>query len=239
MRRTLTVLLVLGASLGGGSALRAQSIPSPLRYIEPKQSFGISAGYLFTSPSVEINDAEIEFGPQSAPMVQARYQIRLGGPLSGEVRALFSPSSRTVYEPTGEQDPQLFVPAAVGSQDMALLIGEAGIVFHLTGPRTWRGLAPFVGGTGGIATDLSRGSDLEEDFDVPETSRYDFGPGFALGLGIGTDWFPSRRLSVRVEAHDRLWQIEAPEGLANRAGSRDVSEWTHNFSVDIGAALHF
>ncbi|HEX2190324.1 MAG TPA: hypothetical protein VHG51_15560 [Longimicrobiaceae bacterium] len=227
------------APLSSASALGAQSIPSSIRYIEPKQSFGVSLGYLFTNPAVEINDTQVEFGPQSAPMVDLRYQIRLSGPLSGEVRAGFSPSKRRVYEPTSEQNPALFVPREVGTQDMALVIGEAGLVFHLTGPRTWNGLAPFVAGTGGVVTDLNRGSDLEEDFNIPETALYDFGPGFAIGLGLGTDWFPTRRLSVRLEARDRFWQIETPQGLANLAGERDVSEWTHNFSVNLGAALHF
>lgn len=239
MRRTLTAILALAASLGGASALRAQSVPSPIRYIEPKHSFGVSLGYLFTSPAVEINETQVEFGPQSAPMIDARYQIRFGGPLSGEVRAGFIPAKRRVYEPTGETNPSAFVPREVGTQDMAMVVGEAGLVFHLTGPRTWHGLAPFLAGTGGIVSDLNRGSDLEEDFNIPETTRYDFGPGFAIGLGLGTDWFPTRRLSVRVEARDRLWQIKAPQGLANLAGQRSVSEWTHNFSVNLGAALHF
>ena len=237
MRRTLIAALALGALFGGGSALRAQSVPSSIRYVDPKQSIGISGGYLFTSPAVEINDEQIEYGPQSAPMVDARYQIRFGGPLSGEVRVGFSPTRRTVYAPTTEQNTELFVPVEVGEEDVALLLGEAGLVFHLTGPRTWNGLAPFVGGTGGLVTDLNRESELEED--VVEAARYDFGPAFALGLGAGTDWFPTRRLSVRVEARDRLWKVEAPSQIATLAGQRSVSEWTHNFSLSFGAALHF
>lgn len=237
MRRTLIAALALGALLGGGSALRAQAIPSPIRYVDPKQSVGLLAGYLFTSPAVEINDEQIELGPQSGPMVTARYQIRFGGPLSGEVRVGFSPTQRKVYAPTTETDPDLFVPVEVGEEDVALLMGEGGLVFHLTGPRTWNGLAPFVAGSGGLATDLARGSDLEDD--IAETARYDFGPSFALGFGAGTDWFPTRRLSVRVEARDHFWKIEAPTQIANLAGANKISEWTHNFSINLGAALHF
>jgi hypothetical protein len=236
MRRTLIAALALGALFVGGSALRAQTIPSPIRYVDPKQSVGVSAGYLFTSPAVEINDEQIEFGPQSGPMVTARYQIRFGGPVSGEARVSFSPTQRKVYAPTTETDPDLFVPVEVGEENLALLMGEAGLVFHLTGPRTWHGLAPFVAGSGGLATDLARGSDLEED--IAETSRYDFGPSFALGLGAGTDWFPTRRLSVRLEARDHFWKIEAPTQIANLADAK-ISEWTHNFSIHLGAAFHF
>ena len=237
MRRTLIAALALGALLGCGSALRAQAIPSPIRYIDPKQSVGISAGYLFTSSAVEINDEQIELGPQSGPLVTARYQIRFGGPLSGEVRVGFSPTERRVYAPTDETNPELFVPEEVGTESVGLLMGEGGIVFHLTGPRTWNGLAPFAAASGGLATDISRGSELEDD--IAETARYDFGPSFALGLGAGTDWFPTRRLSVRLEGRDHFWKIEAPTQIANLAGETKISEWTHNFSVSIGAALHF
>jgi hypothetical protein len=236
MRRTLIAALALGALFGVGSALRAQTIPSPIRYVDPKQSFGISAGYLFTSPALEINDEKIEFGPQSAPLVTARYQIRFGGPLSGEARVGFSPTQRKVYAPTDEPDPELFVPEEVGEEDAALLLGEAGLVFHLTGPRTWNGLAPFLAGTGGLALDLAGGSDLEED--IPENARFEFGPSFALGLGAGTDWFPTRRLSVRLEARDHLWKIEAPTQIEALADAK-LSEWKHNFSLSLGAAFHF
>jgi len=236
MRRTLIAALALGALFVGGSALRAQTIPSPIRYVDPKQSFGISGGYLFTSPAVEINDEQIEFGPQSGPLVTARYQIRFGGPLSGEARVSFSPTQRKVYAPTDETDPRLFVPEQLGEEDVALLMGEAGLVFHLTGPRTWHGLAPFVAGTGGLAADLAGGSELEED--LTENARYEFGPSFALGLGAGTDWFPTPRLSVRLEARDHLWKIQAPALIENRANT-NLSEWTHNFSLSFGAAFHF
>lgn len=236
MRRTLIAALALCALFGAGSALRAQTIPSPIRYVDPKQSFGVSAGYLFTSPAVEINDEQVEFGPQSGPLVTARYQIRFGGPLSGEARLSFSPTQRKVYAPSAETNPDLFVPEEVGEENLALLMGEAGLVFHLTGPRTWHGLAPFVAGSGGLATDLARGSDLEED--IAETARYDFGPSFALGLGAGTDWFPTRRLSVRLEARDHFWKIEAPAQISTLADAK-LSEWTHNFSINLGAAFHF
>ncbi len=236
MRRTLIAALALGALFGVGSALRAQTIPSPIRYVDPKQSFGISAGYLFTSPALEINEEKFVFWPQCAPLVTARYQIRFGGPLSGEARVGFSPTQRKVYAPTDEPDPELFVPEEVGEEDAALLLGEAGLVFHLTGPRTWNGLAPFLAGTGGLALDLAGGSDLEED--IPENARFEFGPSFALGLGAGTDWFPTRRLSVRLEARDHLWKIEAPTQIEALADAK-LSEWKHNFSLSLGAAFHF
>ncbi|HEX7243665.1 MAG TPA: hypothetical protein VF263_25485 [Longimicrobiaceae bacterium] len=236
MRRTLIAALAVGSLLAGASGLEAQSIPSHIRYIEPKQSLGLFGGYLWTQPSIEINDAEIALGPKSAPLVGAQYNLRFAGPLSGEVRLAFAPTERTLYGPVTENDPREFVPVEAGTADVALLVAEAGLTFHVTGQRTWHGIAPFVAGTGGLVMDLNAGTSADDA--IPEAARYDFGPAFALGLGIGTDWFPTERLSVRVEGRNRLWQVEAPAGL-RPSNLRELSEWTHNFSLSIGAALHF
>ncbi|HEX2091331.1 MAG TPA: hypothetical protein VHG28_02975, partial [Longimicrobiaceae bacterium] len=221
---------------GGASALRAQTIPSPIRYIETRQWAGAFAGYLFSNPSVGINETDIELGPRSAPLVGLQYGFRFAGPLAGEARVGFGPTERKVYAPGTATGSDPAVPQEVGTADVALLMGEAGLVFSLTGQRTWHGIAPFLVGTGGLVADLNRGSDADEE--VTAAARYDFGPAFAVGFGIGTDWFPTERLSVRLEGRDRLWKIEVPPGL-RPSSVRSASEWTHNFSISLGAALHF
>lgn len=233
MRRTLTAAFALAALLGSAPRAEGQQIPSPYRYIEPKQSIGVFGGYLLADPSIGIGEQEVELGPRSAPVAGLAYTIRFTGPLSGEVRAGFSPTERTVYRPTSQTD---LTPVPVATVDVSLLMAEAGLRFQLTGPRTWRGFAPYVVGSGGLMTDLDRNADAE--IDIPAGARFDFGPSFAVSAAIGTDWFPTRRLSLRAEARDHLWQIRAPEGL-RATGVRDVSEWTHNIAISLGAALHF
>lgn len=236
MRRTPLFALVLAALLGSAHAAGAQQIPSPIRYVETTQSLGFFAGYLLTDPGIALDtiNRDVEFGPRSAPVVGARYTVRFGGPVSGEASLGFSPTERKVFAPVSETDR---TPVELDrTESVPLLIGEAGIRFHLTGPRTWHGLAPFVVGSAGVVADLD-GSGHTEDDGVPETARFGFGPSLAVGAAIGTDWFPTRRLSLRAEVRDHLWRISAPEGF--RAPRQEISEWTHNVAFTLGAALHF
>lgn len=237
MGKTLTGIFAL-ALLLPGSFLEAQQIPSPFRYIEETQSAGFFAGYLWTNPAEEpTGDGGIvmELGPRSAPIFGARYNIRFGGPFTGEASLGFIPSERTVYARDTTAATQVPPVEEVGTTGMAILLAEAGVRFHLTGPRTWNGLAPFVVGTGGLVGDLSRTPAAEAG--VPPEERFRFGPGFAVALGMGTDWFPTRRLSVRAEARNQLWRVTAPAGL--RPEPRENTQWTHNIGVSLGAALHF
>lgn len=237
MRRTPLFALVLAALLGSAHAAGAQQIPSPIRYVETTHSLGFFAGYLLTDPGIAFDTAanrNVELGPQSAPVMGVRYNLRFGGPLSGEASLGFSPTERKVYAPASETDP---TPVELDrTEDVPLLVGEAGLRFHVTGPRTWHGLAPFVVGSAGVVADLDGSGDAEED-GVPETAAFGFGPSLAVGAAIGTDWFPTRRLSLRVEVRDHLWKISAPEGL--RAPRQEISEWTHNVAFTLGGALHF
>jgi hypothetical protein len=233
MRRTLiaTFALLLGSAPGA----LGQRITSPFRYIEPKQSVGLFGGYLVTDPSIAFDSTtQVSPGPRSAPIVGVRYQLRFGGPLSGEVAVAFSPTEREVLAPS--TDPARPAPQRTGATtDAQLLIGDVGLVLHLTGPRTWHGLAPFLAANGGVVADVAGSGEAEEG--ISETARFDFGPSFAVGGGIGTDWFPSQRFSVRLEVRDRLWRIDVPEGL--RPTRQEISEWTNNATFALGAALHF
>lgn len=238
MRRTLIATCALAAAtLAAASTAAAQSITSPYRYIETKHSVGFFGGYLRTDPGIVVDTltgGTIALGPRSAPVVGAQYQLRFAGPLSGEFSVGFSPTERAVYAPS--PNVAEVVPVEVGTEPASLLMVDAGLHFRITGPRTWNGLAPYATALGGIVADLRRGGATEEA--VPQNSRFDLGPSLAVGAAVGTEWFPTRRLSLRVEARDRLWQIRAPEGLQGNRG-RNASEWTNNVSFTLGGALHF
>lgn len=238
MRRTPIAASIFASAslLGGAPALRAQTIPSRIHYIETRQSIAPYAGYLWTDPTLHIGKASAELGPRSGPVAGLQYNVHFSGPVYGEVLLGFSPTERKVYVPGNVTSANAVNPVEIGTTRVALAMADAGLHFNLTGPRTWRGLAPYLVGSGGVAADLKRTSDL--DSRVPEGSDYDFGPTFALGLGIGTDWYPTQRLSIRAEGRDRFWRLEAPQGL-RPSSLKNVSEWNHNFSLSLGAALHF
>lgn len=236
VRIVLPALLALAAAWA--APVEAQTIPSPYRFIEKGQAVEPWVGYLFTDPTVALNaDSVGEFGPQSAPIIGARYRGRLTGPLTGEVIVGFSPSERKVIDPVFNDDSTVVRARPTGeTASLPLLVVEAGMRLQLTGARTWRGFAPYVGGSGGVVTWLKGHTSAE--LNQFENEQFDFGPGFALGLRAGTDWFVSPRVAVNAEVSDRLWKLSTP--LAYRIGNDPVeSEWTHNLGVSVGAAVHF
>lgn len=227
MRHAFRVTLALLA-MAGPARLGAQSVPSPYRYLETKQTIGIHLG------AVSTDRGERNLGPESAPLIGARYHYRFAGPVALEVGASFAPSTRTVYTRTSATADSVRLEA-LGEADALLFLVEGGLRFNVTGPRTWNGLAPYVAATGGLVSNLSGASALEEALEADR--RFDFGPGFALGVAAGTDWFLTERLSVRLEARDYLWRLTAPAGFS--ISGREESEWTNNLGITLGAALHF
>ena len=229
----LLCLLALGAR-----AAAAQEIRSPFRYIERTQSVGAFASYLWTDATLALTDTSgAELGPQSAPLFGVRYQARFSGPLSGGLSVGFSPTERKVLlaEPVTRDSTEIRVIDTGRTASVSLLLAEADIVFHLTGPRTWNGLAPFLGGTGGIALDLGGSG----EGDVPRDEQYDFGPTFAVGLRLGTDWFPTQRFSVRAEAQGRIWRLSAPDGFRSQQQTDPIREWASVSGISVGGAFHF
>jgi hypothetical protein len=207
--------------------LAAQTIPSPFEFVETRHSGGIFAGQLITNPGT------LDLGPQSGLKIGGRYNIRLTGPLGGEVSLAFVPTQRTIYSRQAPGPDVDLVPVA--ETDQVLMLAEAGLRFDMTGPRTWHGFMPYAVLTGGLAVDLNRADPLEEA--IPAEQRFRFGPAFAAGGGLGTDFYLSERISIRAEVRDHLWRLNHPVGLTATGGREN--EWRHNFGLTLGGAFHF
>jgi hypothetical protein len=238
MRFSRTVLLLALTLAAGARAAAAQTIPSAYEHIDKAQSLGVFAGYLLTDPDVSINDStSAAMGARSGPMFGVRYQVRASGPLSIDATVGISPTTRRLFDADFTTD-----SVAVEAEDLetevpaTVLMADVGLRFHVTGPRTWNGLAPFVGASGGLVGDIRGGCAEEQDIAV--NARFRFGPSFAVGAGLGTDWFPTRNASVRVELQGRLWRVETPSGfLLGTDAERD--EWNPALGISVGGALHF
>jgi hypothetical protein len=207
--------------------LSAQAVPSPYRFIETTHSPGLFGGYLFADAG------ELDLGPREAPLFGVRYDLHLTGPLSVEANVAFSPTERTVYARTATGGGAALVP--LGDVGASMLLADASLKLHVTGARAWRGFAPFGVLGGGIVADLAGADALEGA--VSEDQRFDFGPSFAANLGFGTDFFLTEQLSLRAEVRDYLWRLTYPGGLT--ASAERENEWTNNFVVTLGGALHF
>lgn len=239
MRLTRTALLLAFALAAGARATAAQTIPSPYEYIEGTQSLGAWAGFLLTDPDISITDSTaVPMGPRSGPALGVRYQIRAAGPLSVEASVGVMLTDRRLFDAEFDADSAVVtatdlgttVPAAVGMADI-------GLRFHLTGARTWNGLAPFVVGMGGFVGDI-RGTSPEEEAELDDSEFFRFGPAFALGAGLGTDWFPARNISLRAEATGRLWRMRTPSGFLTTLTS-ERREWNPVVGITVGGAIHF
>ncbi|HET7229788.1 MAG TPA: hypothetical protein VFJ16_07295 [Longimicrobium sp.] len=228
-------LLALAARTGA-----AQSITSPIRYIEQKQGLQPFAAYVFTSPTLALTDStSVDIGPRSAPMFGLAYQLRLSGPLSLQASAGYMASQRDVFLAEASADSATITPIATDQRvNAGILLAEAGFLFHLTGPRAYRGFAPYVGVKGGYARQITGGDPDSSVVKVPSPERFRFGPTFAVGVNAGTDVYVTRTLSLRPELNGRLWRLSAPDGFRNR-NQEKLREWSSAASAGIGVVLHF
>jgi hypothetical protein len=121
-----------------------------------------------------------------------------------------------------------------------VVLVDAGLQLVLTGRKTWRGFAPYVGGALGIAVGGSA---------PPDTSGYTFGTKITLAPNAGLRWYPARRISVRGDFRLVLWKLNYPvqykvpsETIDNTPvlpSSAALTEWTAHPWATIGVGWTF
>src|SRR5581483_9513128 len=92
-------------------------------------------------------------------------------------------TSRFVIDPTKDS-----LTRTSGPVTDRLALATLGLYGELTGGKTWRGLAPYIGVEAGVAIANKVASD---------TSTYNFGTKAVFGPSAGLRWFIGRRLSLR------------------------------------------
>jgi hypothetical protein len=118
---------------------------------------------------------------------------------------------------------------------MTIGIVSADLRFDITGPRTWHRLMPFALLGLGAAFTLSEEDDADADLDP--NVRYDYGTRLVGELGLGTEWFPTDRVTLRLDARNMLWKIEAPTAMRTVDGP--IDEWVQNFLLSAGVSFRF
>lgn len=232
MIRALVAAVV--ASMLGSAGAGAQQIQSPYRFVEKKQSVSAFAGVHFSDTGA------LDLGPEGGTAFGARYTIQVGGAFAVEADLSLLPTSRNVFTtdtipaPDGGEEvapERIFV----AETDMLLLNAQAGLRFNLTGPRTYRGLQPYLLFGGGVVVDLEGTADVEED--IPTTAVFDFGTSFAGQFGAGIEWFAQDRLAARLDIRDILWKIETPQAFLGPRIPAD--EWVQSPVVSLGVSVYF
>jgi hypothetical protein len=232
MKRTLLCWMI--AATGAMTAVppaHAQSIDSPYRFLDNSQFVSAWGGYV--APS----DGRIGNGPEAGPIIGASWALRVSGPFAINVEAGYMPSTRTVRDTVFDDATSTFEP--LGEADIGLLTVLGNLRLNLPGARTWNSLQPFAIIGAGVAIDLAGGSDIEAE--RPANTRFDFGTSFAGQLGVGVDWFPSQRVSLRIDARDMFWKLPVPEAFLLTEAGRGFprSEWEQNFALAAGLSIHF
>jgi hypothetical protein len=209
----------------------AQRIESPYRFVDTRQFLGVHASHVRTSEGV------LEAGPQDGVAFGAGWAIRVTGPFMFGAEMSYLPTTRTVRDTAFVAADSLF--AALGEADMHILMGMATLRLNITGPRTWNALQPFALMGAGVAIDLAPTGAVERE--IPATRRFDFGTTFAGQVGGGVEWFPSPRLSTRLDARHMSWRLRVPEGFAQTPiGARlSRADWEGNTVLTAGVSIHF
>lgn len=216
-----TLALVAGGLLLPLGALRAQTIPSPYRFVEERQEVGLFAGYL------SAKTGRFGYGPSGGLWFGARYGLELTGPLSLEGLAGAVQGTRDIISPSRPEGDRV-----VGQGDVLITTIDARLKLTATGARSWHGLAPFVVFGGGVAFDVAPNPTANLLLDGDE--RYDFGTSFFGTAGLGTRWFVTRRIALRADALFSLWQLDTPPGFGDPQlglGPVQEAEWVRGLSL--------
>ena len=232
MKRYQSVWLMFLAMHVFAGAAAAQQITSPFRFVEEKQALGAYVGKLSTDAG------SLDLGPQSGTIFGLRYNILLGGPFMLDADLGYFPATRNVFTADTAAVPGdsiAPVRTRVGEADVDVISVMASLRFNFTGQRTYHRLMPYIVFGGGTAFDITGDVDAPEG--VPPSAVFDFGTTFAGSVGAGVEWFASRRLGIRAELRDLLWQVETPEAFLG--GKVPADEWVQNFTLTVGGAYHF
>src|SRR5438093_858133 len=163
-----------------------------------------------------------------------RYEVPFGA-VGASLGLAYGRTNRFVVDPTKDSSSPARTSPPVAN-DVVLI--DAGLQLVLTGRKTWRGFAPYVGGALGVALGGSS---------PPEPNGYEFGSKFTVAPEAGLRWYPARRLSVRTDVRLVFWRLKYP--LDYKQPSSDNSrvlpldapliEWTAHPWITIGLGWTF
>jgi hypothetical protein len=222
-------LLVLALGTAGPVAAQVGFEPSHSPYHDtPGGGAGlITFGYLGGSRG------SLGVGSSNGPTGGARYEAPLGV-LALTLDLAYARTSRFVIDPTKDT-----LSRKTGPVNSSVVLAGVGLQLVLTGKKTWRGFAPYVGGSVGVAV----GSKVARD-----TSGYSFGTKLTFGPTAGVRWYPAGRLSVRADFRALAWRLsyppsyKVPDATNNTpvlATAAATTQWTWHPWATIGLGWTF
>lgn len=208
------VLVALAAALAPGAALgQVGHDPehSPYRDLRATHQLTFSGGYLAGG------GGQAGVGPKQGLLAGMRYSLSLSGALETTIGVHGADLDRYLVD-------------SAGTARQSVMIADAGFTLRITGPKTWHGWMPYVGGSLGVAT----GTAVTQD-----SSGFAFGNPFQFGPRLGVRRYGGGALSLWIEAWDPIWRLRYPgswqSGATPRVGVD--REWVHHPTLLVGLSF--
>jgi hypothetical protein len=226
VKASLFGVVALLAALPAAAQVGHEPARSPYTDLEYKQELTALFGY------VRARHDPAGVAPKSAPMVGARYEITLTGPLalSADVTRTFS--DRDVIDPSKPR-----ATRAVGTETAAVYAADVALALNLTGRKSWHHLVPQVRAGLGVVSSSAK----------DESSGFSFGTPFAFTFGGGLKFVPGGRWQLRGDVTDRVFKLSYPDSYYRLASDNtavlDVqtprSFYTHHAALTVGVSYLF
>ncbi len=237
IRRTLLPFVATVAALAALSSAAPRALSAQVGY-PPEQSPFLDLrgrqGLTFGAGLLNTGNDPAGVGPGSGFLATARYEYLLAGPLWGIARVSYAPGlERTIKDPE--------TPGAgrvVGTATEPLMIGELGFSMNLTGNKSWRGIAPRVSATLGMASTFKSAYDL---------GGYRFGSKFVVSYGVGARYATKSGWDINADLVRLYWKMKYPESYGGDGSVDDDSilgrdrlgPYSGNLALSVGVTRYF
>ncbi len=162
----------------------------------PYRDMRIKQALVFYGGVMSGGEGNAGVGPADGPVGGARWEVTVGAPSILFLGLSLANLERPLVKPGDPTDTRFF-----GSANQRIVMADAGVNFVLTGRKTWRGLAPYLGVGFGIAL----GGSVPED-----SSQYTFKTKFHIDPTIGIRFHPSPRFHFKIEGRAVAWRLSYP-----------------------------
>ena len=197
--RLAAALALVAATAAGAQTVGTMPDQSPYLDLHDGQRFGVLAGWLETG-----RDA-VGVNAKSSPIVGARYDLAIGGPMYLTGTLFGTSTTRTVLDYTKSQ-----ATRDVGTQAIGLVGANVAVAMALTGARTWHHLQPLVNVGLGLVGATGDKTDI---------SGYQIGTMFSFSYGAGLRWSTGRNSELRLDLNQYWWQLKYPALYRSTQGS--------------------
>ena len=162
----------------------------------PYKDMRIKQALVFYGGVMSGGEGNAGVGPTNGPVGGVRWEIAVGAPSILFLGLSLANLKRPLVNPDDPPDTRFF-----GSANQRSVMVDAGLNFVLTGRKTWRGLAPYLG----VGFGMAFGGSVPED-----SSGYTLKSKFHIDPTIGIRFHPSPRFHFRIEGRAIFWRLDFP-----------------------------